>query len=64
MQTASTTVADIDDDPLLLVVLAEDIRVDGTEAWVAHRGDVHVAQCTARDTLYVGCKLLDPAQSA
>ena len=61
MQTASTIVADIDDDPLLLVVLAEDIRVDGTEAWVAHRGDVHVAQLSTRDTLYLGCTLLDPA---
>ena len=61
MQATSTIVADIDDDPLLLIVLAEDIRVDGTEAWVAHRGDMHVAQFSTRDTLYLGCTLLDPA---
>ena len=61
METTTAVVADVDDDPLLLVVLAHHVGVDCAEAGVAHRGDVYVAECALRDALYLFGALLDPA---
>ena len=61
METTTAVVADVDDDTLLLVVLAHDIGVDRAEAGVTHRGDVDVAECALRYALYLFGTLLDPA---
>ena len=61
VETAATVVADVDDDALLLVILAHHVGVDGAEAGVAHRGNVYVAECALRDALYLFGALLNPA---
>ena len=61
VETTTAVVADVDDDTLLLIVLAHDIGVDRAEAGITHRGDVDVAECALRYALYLFGTLLDPA---
>ena len=53
MQTTSSVEAGIDDDAVAVVVLAQDVRIDGTEAIVVHGLDVYVSQASVGPFLHI-----------
>ena len=57
VQTAAAIEAGVDNDAFAIVVFTQNIRVNGTEAVIAHRLDMHIAQTAARPFGYI-CRAL------
>ena len=54
MESTATVPTDVDYDAVAVVVLAEEVGVDLSEAVVVHRADVHVAETSVAPAVDVG----------
>ena len=61
VQTSSAIETGIDDDTFTVIVLAQNIRINGTEAVISHGFNVHISQTAVRPFVYIGCPLFYPA---